>query len=133
MRERGVIYAGLAVFLGLVTFPLWHNLNSGATSRGPEVKILTAERQCVAPKAYMRNSHMDLLIDWRERLRAGERTYNAADGRTFNISLTGTCLQQCHVNKQEFCDRCHNYAAASPYCWDCHIDPRQAAVVASVR
>ena len=103
MRERGVIYAGLAVFLGLVTFPLWHNLNSGATSRGPEVKILTAERQCVAPKADMR------------------------------ISLTGTCLQQCHVNKQEFCDRCHNYAAASPYCWDCHIDPRQAAVVASVR
>ena len=132
MRDQGTIYFGLAIFLGLVTFPLWHNAGSGATSKGPEVKLLTTERQCVAPKVYMRNSHMDLLIDWRERLRRGERTYTAADGKTYGINLTGTCLEQCHVSKEEFCDRCHSYAAAAPYCWDCHVDPKRA-VLAKVR
>jgi hypothetical protein len=132
MRDRGAIYAGLVIFLGLITFPLWHNFSSGASSKGPEAKILTTERQCVAPKAYMKTSHMDLLIDWRERLRDGQRTYTTADGRTYDISLTGTCLKQCHQSKEEFCDRCHNYAVSSTYCWDCHIDPKQA-VVASVR
>jgi hypothetical protein len=37
------------------------------------------------------------------------------------MSLSNTCLD-CHSNKAEFCDRCHNYASVSPYCWDCHID-----------
>jgi hypothetical protein len=42
------------------------------------------------------------------------------------MSLTGTCLTGCHTNKAEFCDRCHNYAAVSVYCWDCHVDPKLA-------
>jgi hypothetical protein len=40
------------------------------------------------------------------------------------MSLTNTCLD-CHPNKDTFCDRCHNYMAVSPYCWDCHIVPEQ--------
>jgi hypothetical protein len=33
---------------------------------------------------------------------------------------------KCHDNKEEFCDKCHLYAGVTPYCWDCHIDPKLA-------
>ena len=42
-------------------------------------------------------------------------------GKEFEMSLSNTCIE-CHDNKAEFCDRCHNYASVRPYCWDCHID-----------
>jgi hypothetical protein len=41
------------------------------------------------------------------------------------MSLTRTCLD-CHSNKAEFCDRCHTYMAVDPYCWDCHVEPKEA-------
>jgi len=31
----------------------------------------------------------------------------------------------CHSNKKKFCDECHNYMAVKPFCWDCHIQPRE--------
>jgi len=31
----------------------------------------------------------------------------------------------CHNNKTKFCDQCHNYAGVSPYCWECHIEPKE--------
>jgi len=126
MRDRGIILTGLALFLGLVTFPAWYNLARGATSRGPDIKLPATEKQCVAPTAYMRASHMDLLVDWREQVvREGNRTYRAPDGKVYTVSLTGTCMLKCHTVKEDFCDRCHNYAAVrSPYCWDCHVDPK---------
>ena len=40
------------------------------------------------------------------------------------MSLTEHLPEACHANKAEFCDRCHNYAAVKPYCWDCHIDTK---------
>ncbi len=128
MRDRALIYAGLAFFLALVTFPVWHNLRAGTSSKGPEPKLPANEKQCVAPTAYMRSSHMDLLVSWREGVvRQRERVYRAFNGRTYNVSLTGTCLSQCHQNKADFCDRCHNYAGVTAYCWDCHVDPRLVA------
>ncbi len=71
---------------------------------------------------------MDLLVSWREGVvRQRERVYRAFNGRTYNVSLTGTCLSQCHQNKADFCDRCHNYIGVKgPYCWDCHLDPLPA-------
>jgi len=69
----------------------------------------------------MRTEHMQMLNDWRNMVvRDGTRLYIGSDGRKFEMSLSNTCLQ-CHSNKTEFCDRCHNYAAVTPYCWDCHI------------
>lgn len=127
MRDRGLIYAGLVAFLVLITYPFWHNLQAGVTSKGPELRRPEQAKQCVMPLSYMRTSHMDLLADWRENsVRNGVKIFSASDGRTYNVSLTGTCLSQCHVSKEEFCDRCHNYASVSNYCWDCHVDPKQA-------
>ena len=31
MRDRGLIYSGLVLFLGLATFPAWHNLSAHVT------------------------------------------------------------------------------------------------------
>jgi hypothetical protein len=67
---------------------------------------------------------MDLLMDWRDEVvRRGNRNFVAFNGRTYTISLTGTCMG-CHSSKANFCDRCHDYAGVKPYCWDCHIDPK---------
>ncbi len=124
MRDRGLIFTGLVLFLGLITFPVWYNLASGTSSKPPELKLPTTEKQCVAPTETMRMSHMEMLITWRDQVvRQNDRTYVAADGKRYDMSLTNTCLK-CHDNKAEFCDKCHDYAGVKPYCWDCHIDPK---------
>jgi hypothetical protein len=129
MRDQGIIYAGLVAFLGLVTFPAWYNLAAGHTAQPPALQLPAREKQCVAPAAYMRTSHMDLLINWREEVvRRHVRSFTAFDGKTYNMSLSGTCLSGCHTNKAEFCDRCHGYVGVSgPYCMNCHLDPRLVA------
>lgn len=131
MKDKAGIYAGLAVFLGLVTFPIWYNLASAGTAIPPEIVVKTmkvpGKDQCVMPVQYMRASHMSLLQNWRETVvRTGERRYLSPDGRLFRRSLSGTCLD-CHSNKQSFCDRCHAYAAVEPNCWDCHVAPKEEA------
>jgi hypothetical protein len=42
------------------------------------------------------------------------------------MSLTNTCITQCHSNKAKFCDRCHDYMNVQPWCWDCHNFPKEA-------
>jgi hypothetical protein len=124
MRDRNLILAGLAVFLALITFPVWYNGVVGTISRPPDLKLPEEEKECVAPVSTMRSSHMQLLIRWREdAVRRNVRTYTAFNARNHRISLSNTCLN-CH-NKQEFCDRCHNYSAVKLVCWDCHLDPDQ--------
>jgi len=83
------------------------------------------ETQCVAPLDYKKSSHMQLLSSWRDdRVRNDVRTYTAFNGKSYSVALTGTCLNQCHTKKSEFCDRCHTYVGVQgPYCMDCHIDP----------
>ncbi len=123
MSDRKKIIAGIVIFFALFTFPLWFNLGKAAPA--PEL-VLTekakAAKDCVMPTDYMRANHMQVLDQWRhEVVRNGERIFVNADGKEFNMSLSNTCLD-CHSNKADFCDKCHNYASVTPYCWDCHID-----------
>lgn len=130
MHDRGAIWSGMAIFLALATFPVWHNLAAHVSAKGPDVRLPAREKQCVAPVEYMRTSHMQMLLSWRETVvREGNRNYISPDGKPYRMSLTPTCLEQCHGSKGEFCDRCHNYAAVSPTCWNCHEDfkPQTAA------
>ena len=128
MRDRGLILAGLLIFLGIISVPVWYNPSSGKIPVMPELKLPASARECVAPISYMKTSHMKLLNEWRDQaVRAGNRTFTAYNGRTYAISLTATCLQQCHEDKAAFCDRCHAYnGVKSPNCWDCHVDPKLA-------
>jgi hypothetical protein len=123
MSDKKLIIAGLVIFCVLFTFPLWFNMGKAAPQ--PKLELTEkakAAKTCILPLEEMRGSHMQLLDLWRHSVvRKGERVYVAADGKTYTMSLSNTCLD-CHANKAEFCDRCHNYASVSPYCWDCHID-----------
>lgn len=127
--NRGMIYAGIAVFLIAATFPFWYG--KGRAVHPPDLRLDTPaiealrEKLCVEPAGFMRTDHMKLLTAWRDgAVREGRRTYTAADGRVFEVSLTGACMK-CHDNKGQFCDRCHDYAGVKPACWSCHIIPRE--------
>jgi hypothetical protein len=130
MRDRWLIAAWLLILLALVSFPSWYGLASGGKPDAPALSVPRAATDCVAPVAYMKSSHMKLLYEWRDQaVRRGDRVYTAHDGRKYEISLTGTCLRQCHEDKAGFCDRCHAFnGVPGPNCWECHVDPETAAV-----
>jgi [DsrC]-trisulfide reductase subunit J len=133
MRERLLITLGLLLFVAAFTYPVWHAAAAPSAKNAPVLKLPETEKQCVAPKDFMRAQHMQLLLDWREGVvRTGKRTVTVQGGRTFNVSLSSTCLGQCH-EKEQFCDRCHNYAGVSgPYCWDCHNERKLLTRTASL-
>ncbi|OIP89957.1 MAG: hypothetical protein AUK24_05410 [Syntrophaceae bacterium CG2_30_49_12] len=117
--------AGIIIFLCLITFPIWYNVTGGKAEYVPDLKIVTQEKQCVESKGYMRNNHMQLLNEWRNTVvREGNRVYVASDGRKYDMSLSRTCLK-CHVNKADFCDKCHNYVEVAPTCFNCHVVPEE--------
>jgi len=128
------IFTGLAVFLILILLPLVPNL--GKTVPPPQrqldtpviQKLAEKDRKCLMPTDWMRANHMQMLVDWRDKVvRTNEkgapngRYFEAPDGRKYLASLNNTCMD-CHSNKVEFCDRCHNYAAVVPTCWGCHLE-----------
>lgn len=126
MYDGGKIIAGLIIGLGLLLFPFYYNAGKAAKPPDP---VLTEKakgaKACVAGTAYMTSSHMSLLDKWRnEVVRAGQRYYKAPDGKVYYKSLQVTCMD-CHANKSKFCDQCHNYMGVVPYCWDCHIAPKE--------
>lgn len=129
MYYAGKIILGIVAFVLFATFPFYNN--AGKVSAKPEPKLDTpviqqlAEKKCVELKEFMRAEHMQLLDNWRNSaIREGKRVYINSEGKEFRISLQNTCMN-CHSNKKEFCDKCHNYAAVRPYCWTCHIEPKE--------
>jgi|SRR5208283_2500691 len=129
MYDSGKIITGILVFVAIIAYPFIHSM--GTENVKPEPKINTpviqqmAVKQCVESKEFMKAEHMQLLNNWRDAaVRDGNRIYVGADGKQYNISLQNTCMH-CHSNKKEFCDSCHNYMDVKPYCWDCHIAPKE--------
>lgn len=128
MHDSGKVIVGIVFFLIVVLSPVWYNALTGKAGYVPELKLPVLEKQCVESAAFMRANHMELLNIWKEAVvRKGKREYKAGDGRTYTMSLVGTCMK-CHSNKAEFCDRCHNYADVQPQCWDCHVAPKETKV-----
>jgi hypothetical protein len=123
MNSKVLIVTGVVVFLLIVLFPFWYM--RGKAAPAPEVELTPkakAAQKCVRSTEYMQAEHMQLLDVWRDAVvREGKRIYVNPAGKEFNMSLSNTCLD-CHSNKAEFCDRCHNYASVRPYCWSCHIE-----------
>jgi len=129
MYDKGKVMAGLVIFLGLALLPILYNMGPGDAGAKPVLKPPPGgETQCVEDKAWMRGNHMQLIMNWREEVvRGADRTYKSGlTGKDHNKSLTGECLS-CHSNKENFCDQCHNYLKVKPYCWDCHIVPKEDA------
>jgi len=124
MYDAGKIIIGLIIFLILITFPIWYNAASGNPTSAPDLKIITDAKQCVEPTDYMRTNHMNLLDEWRDIVVREKGRYIMLDGKQYEMSLSNTCLD-CHSNKADFCDQCHNYMSVDPYCWDCHIESKE--------
>lgn len=129
MNDKNKIVAGLIIFAAIVTFPFWYNM--GKAVPVPEPKLsekAKAAKVCIEPKEFMKSEHMQVLDVWRDIVvRNANRVYLSSSGKEYNISLSSgeeSCMG-CHSDKVEFCDKCHNYASVDPYCWDCHIAPKE--------
>lgn len=130
MYDSGKIIVGLIILIGLFTSPIWYDLASGESAKKPKIILPVDEdiKECVASTEYMRSSHMDLLNEWRDEVvREGNRIYTSPTGKEFEMSLTKTCMN-CHSNKTEFCDQCHDYLGVTPYCWECHVEPQKMEI-----
>lgn len=160
MNKKGGILLGLLIFVIIVASPILYN--KGKAKAAPVVNLNTpviqqlSDKECVEPAEYMRQNHMQLLLQWRDaKVRDGQSVYINSKGKAYDISLEGTCLK-CHNDKpvsssvpstvaktnisasnaaptnltsdgsNEFCFSCHNYASVKPNCWNCHADPRGA-------
>ena len=126
MHDAGKILLGLAAFLVLISLPFWYTASIGKPGARPELKTPQGEEQCVESKEYMRDSHMDLLDSWRDAvIRDGKHVYVSTSGAHYDISLTNTCLK-CHAEREQFCDKCHEYVSLTPFCWDYHVGKKGA-------
>jgi hypothetical protein len=126
MYDKTKILVGLCIGLAILLFPVFYN--AGKAAKTPE-PVLTekakAAKECVEPLAFIKARHMELLDQWRQEVvRQDIRTYKSSKGKTYSMSLQLTCME-CHSNKSQFCDQCHNYMGVSPFCWDCHIAPKE--------
>lgn len=131
MYDGWKIIIGIIIFVALVTSPFYLAGKKATAKPDPKVdtpeilKLPESERKCVEATEFMKTEHMKLLNQWRDWVvRDGDTIYTNAEGKKYTISLQNTCMK-CHSNKTKFCDECHNYAAVSPYCWDCHITPKE--------
>lgn len=124
--NKKIIITGIITFFVIITFPFWYNMGKAAPLPEPKLSDKAkAAKECVRPKEFMKAEHMQLLDVWRDTVvRDAKRIYVNSKGKEFEMSLSNTCLD-CHSEKAEFCDKCHNYASVTPYCWDCHIDPKE--------
>ncbi len=131
MSDKPIIMAGLAVFMVLVTFPIWYAFVPGEEVAPPDRQSPKDGSRCVEGSVWMVENHMTLLNQWRyEVIREGDRTpyESEAFGTLHKKSLTRTCMT-CH-SKKEMCDsngntscaRCHDYVNVKPNCWDCHVE-----------
>jgi cytochrome c len=125
MYDKSKIIPGLVIFLTLVTAPLWYDAASGKIGYVPKPKIPADKKECVEPKDYIRVNHKNLLEDWKESVvRRAATTYVASNKKRYRMSLNLTCMN-CHQDKGEFCDQCHNYMGVTNKCWDCHVYPKE--------
>lgn len=129
MNDKKLIIAGLGIFILIVLSPFLLNIGKATSSPDPVLSDKAkAAKYCILEKEEMKAQHMQILDKWRDTVvREGQRMYKSTNGRTYNMSLStgeNSCMG-CHDNKAEFCDRCHDYASVRPYCWDCHIEPKE--------
>ena len=74
-----------------------------------EVPAATSQR-CVRDPKWMRQNHRVLLEELRDK--------TVRDGIRNEVTLRS--CSQCHKDKAQFCDKCHQAANLHPDCFDCH-------------
>jgi len=119
-ENRGVVATVLVI---IILLPLAASMVGFAFAAGREIPEVFLEKadprweSCVRDAEYMRFYHMDFLKEVREDVvRAGIKG---------GVTLAG--CGDCHRNRIEFCDKCHNAASVSLDCFGCHFYPETDA------
>lgn len=131
MYDSGKIIPGLAVFVLLITFPIWYNTLicdvGAAPAKDPNLSPEMVQGaafpngQSHPPAAEMRAKHMGVL----QGIHTTAQSY--VPGRD-EKKPTMSCLM-CHPSSDttkplQFCNSCHAYASVkTPDCWACHTKP----------
>jgi len=101
------------VFTGIILLPVVLSLLKPLWAQEPTPFLEPADTRwenCVRDVEYMRYHHMDLLKEVRsDVIRAGLKG---------GITLAG--CGDCHHDRDQFCDRCHEKASVVLDCWGCH-------------
>ncbi len=125
MSDKRSVFVGLAIAIVVLTFPIWYAIAVGNHEPRPEL-VLPEGGQCVRDTEWMRANHMDLLNQWRDEVvRDGDTGTIEVNGQQVQKSLSKGCMS-CHVDRDNFCVKCHSYADVHPACWDCHVEPERA-------
>lgn len=128
-------YTGLLVLVGLL-FNTWASAEEGLFSpprTTPKAIAQVSEtEQCVEPVEVMRRQHMDFILHQRdETMRKGIRTTRHSLLECVNCHVTHDAQGKAvgTENPQHFCRSCHDYAAVSIDCFQCHNSKPTESIV----
>ena len=110
-KNRGAWATGFAV---IILLPVALSLLKPLWAAEPVVFLEAPDARwenCVRDVEYMRFHHMDLLKEVRSDV--------IRKGLKGGITLAG--CGECHHNRDQFCDRCHEKASVALDCFGCHF------------
>ncbi|MFC1575676.1 hypothetical protein ACFL5A_03395 [Gemmatimonadota bacterium] len=108
--------AWATAFAILIILPVGISILGLVIPDGPDMPQVFLEEvdprweACVQEASYMRFRHMDVLKEERRKV--------IREGLKGGITLAG--CGDCHVNRDQFCDKCHEEADVILDCWGCH-------------
>ncbi len=125
MRRAGLLSLALAAgLLGAAGFAAWAADSSASAGRTPVPHPPKGRGDhCVADREFMRRNHMAMLLHQRgETVHLGER------GMRYSLAACVDChavtgadgVPVTYANPKHFCRSCHDYAAVSIDCFECH-------------
>ncbi|VAX06487.1 hypothetical protein MNBD_GAMMA25-1906 [hydrothermal vent metagenome] len=124
-KKLKLLLAGLFLTLPLSLFA------EGNLPTVPKAKAnATAEYGCVNPIDDMRRNHMEYLLHQRDdTMHRGIRTtkYSLAECVECHVSADDNGNYAEFGESEHFCSSCHNYAAVTIDCFQCHNDKPESA------
>jgi hypothetical protein len=131
MRDRIFIILGLAVFVGLFSFPFWRGLLAREPAPAPAPVAREGATQCIRDTAWMRRHHMELLMHSRDDVvHRGIRKPEETLPGCMNCHLTRLADGSYpSVSSPEFfCNSCHIQVGVKTDCFSCHSNKPEAMV-----
>jgi len=136
MRRAWLTPLALALaLLGAAAGAAWAVDASGDTGRTPVPHPPKAQGDhCVADTTFMRRNHMKMLFHQRN-----ETVHLGVRGEPYSLASCVAChavrgadgVAVSYADPRHFCRSCHDYAAVSVDCFECHAsrpgDPNKAA------
>lgn len=114
MRKNIVI----GTILGLCTLaPFLYNVTIAFSRESPKpfLEMPQNEKECIRDTQYMRFNHFLLLKRERDKV--------VREGKKKEIGFND--CRRCHINREQFCNRCHKMVNLIPDCFGCHYYPEK--------